>query len=114
MAAVGGFAQDGFVLTQLAEYLWTFDAELVRVGFQLADEGVEGVEAVLGAMPLRWRETLEQVGIAASLLDEESHGVLVGGEEFEQRLDAKLEGELLDDALAARQHTAIQIGRAHV
>ena len=78
MAAVGAFAQDGFVLAEFAEDLGAFSAELVGVGFELGDESVEGVKAVFGAIPLRGRETLEQVGIAAALLDEEGHGVLVG------------------------------------
>ena len=83
MAAIGGFAQDGFVLAQLAEDLWTFAAKLVGVCFELADKGIEGVQSVLRAIPLRRRKALEQIGIAAALLDEESHGVFVGGEKFE-------------------------------
>jgi hypothetical protein len=109
MAAIGGFAQDGFVLAQLAEDLWTFAAKLVGVRFELADEGIEGVEAVLGAIPLRRRKALEQVGIAAALLDEKSHGVFVGGEEFEQGFDAEFEGQLFDGALVAGEDAAVHI-----
>ena len=78
MAAVGGFAEDSFVFAEFAEEIGAFDAELVGIGFEFADEGVEGVEAILGSIPLRGWETLEQVGIAAALLDEEGHGVFVG------------------------------------
>ncbi len=73
------------------------------------DERFERVEAVFGAVPLRGRKTLEQVGIAATLLDEERHGVFVGGEELEERLDAEFEGELFDGALVAREHSAVHV-----
>ena len=92
MAAVGAFAQDGFVLAEFAEDLGAFSAELVGVGFELGDESVEGAEAVLGALPLRGRKALEQVWIPAAFLDQQRHGVLVGGEEFQQWFNAQLKG----------------------
>ncbi len=47
VAAVGGFAQDGLVLVQFAQDFGAFAAELVGIGFDCLDEGLERVEAVL-------------------------------------------------------------------
>jgi hypothetical protein len=109
VASLRRFAQDRFVLAQLAQDFGTFAAELVRVGLDFADEGIEGVETVLWAIPLRRRKTLEQVRIPSPFLDEESHGVLVGREKLKQWFDAKFEGKLLDGAFVARKCAAVHI-----
>lgn len=109
MAALGGLAQDGLVLVQLAEYLGAFTAKLVRISFERCDESFEGTKTFLGAVPLRRRKALEQVGIAAALLNEECHGVFVSGEKFEQRFDAAVERELFNSTLIARYDAAVYV-----
>ena len=109
VAVVGGFAQDGLVFAKLGEYFGAFAAELVGIGFKRCDEGFERVQAIFGAIPLRGRKALEQVGIAAALLDEKRHGIFVGGEEFQERFDVQLEGKLFERALVTREHTTVHV-----
>jgi hypothetical protein len=55
MAAIGGFAEDSFVLAEFAENLRAFTAELVRVGFDCADQGFDRMEPIFRAIPLGGR-----------------------------------------------------------
>ena len=109
VAALGGFAQNDLVLAEFAEQLGAFAAELVGIGFERCDESIERAKTFLGLIPLRWRKTLEQVGIATALLDEESHGVFVGGEELEQGLDPAVERKFLDGTFVARDDAAVYV-----
>jgi len=93
-ASFGCFAEDGFVFSQLAENLGAFAAELVGIGFEHRDQGSQGAETFFWRVPLGRRKATEEIGIAATFLDQESHGVLVGGEKLEQGFDAKLKREL--------------------
>jgi hypothetical protein len=109
MTAVGAFAQDGLVFAKFGEDFRAFAAELVRIGFDCLDERFQRVKAVFGAIPLRGRKALEQIGIASAFLDEERHGIFVGGEEFEERFHPQLESKLFDGALVTREHTTVHV-----
>jgi hypothetical protein len=108
-ASFGGFVEDGFVFSQLAENLGAFAAELVGIGFEHRNQGSQGAETFFWRVPLGRRKAPEEIGIAATFLNQESHGVLVGGEKLEQGFDAKLKRELLNRALVARQYATVYI-----
>jgi hypothetical protein len=52
---------------------------------------------------------MEKRGISTTLLDEQRHGVFIGGEELQQRLDAKFERQFFNRALMSSQHSPVHV-----
>jgi len=105
--ALGGLAEDGFVLAKFFEDNGAFSPELGRIVFQGGDQGDDRGQAVFAAIPLGWRELFEEVWIACAFFDEQRHRAFVSGEELDKRADAQLERDLFYRILMPGQRASV-------
>jgi len=96
-----GLGEDAGVLFELFDDLGAFGTEQMRFAGEGVQQGVYGREAGFAGVPLGRRETLDEVWIAGTLFDQKRHGVLVGGEELDERTDVERERETLERVLVA-------------
>ena len=104
--ASGCFSQHCFKLSQFLKHLAAFGAELLWLVFKRGQQGCDGVEALLAGVPLR-RHQGPRVSLDTRAFGERGHQVFVGGDELDQRPDAKLQCELFDWVFVARECTPV-------
>ncbi len=105
--AVGGFAEDALVLAEFGQNWSGFRAEGGGILREEVNEGAHRDETGGGVEPLGLRKMASPFGVSGALFEEERHGVLVGGEELEERADLEALGEALEGVLVARQGLAV-------